>query len=346
MEDESSTLKSSSKKTKSIKTINEIKNKHGKTSFFIVNYNEGGYVIISAEKRTQPILAFSVNNKFIVDENSYPLGLKFWMDDANEQIEEIQLSNIEQSPNDKIAWDLVQQSIINEVTSLKTVTPPPGCYEHTVITTKGPLLKTAWDQRSGFNFKLIDMKCNGIDLPVYAGCAPIAMAQVMKYYQKPTNYNWSLMPLTTATLTTQNFIKDIHVAIRSVNSIYPKYECTGTAVSSSLVGTVLISKFNYSSAIYADYNTSTIKSNINSNRPVILRGTNSTNSLDEHMWVCDGYRTTNYMFNDCTGYTLLHLHMNWGNNGDYNDWYSFDNFNPGNKNYNSNKKMIYNIIPK
>lgn len=36
---------------------------------------------------------------------------------------------------------------------------------------------------------------NGSNFQVYAGCVPIAMAQVMKYYQHPTNYNWSAMPL-------------------------------------------------------------------------------------------------------------------------------------------------------
>ncbi len=37
--------------------------------------------------------------------------------------------------------------------------------------------------------------------------------------------------------------------------------------------------------------------------------------------------------------------MNWGWAGANNGWYAFDNFNPGNNNFNNNKKMTYNIIP-
>lgn len=101
--------------------------------------------------------------------------------------------------------------------------------------------------------------------------------------------------------------------------------------------------FDYSIALKADYNYNTVKSNINYNRPVLLSGSNSSGG---HMWVCDGYRVYNLYFDDCSGYSYLHLHMNWGwQNGLYNGWFNCGNFNPGNTSYNSNKKMIYNIIP-
>ena len=341
VKEDSSSLKSTTTQAKSINSINEIRNKSGKTSFYIINYNEGGFVILSADKRTQPILGFSINNNFLVDENSYPLGLEMWMDDAIEQINDIQLSNIEQSPKEKIAWDLVQQSIIEEINTLKRE-PIEDCYEHTEIYTKGPLMNTTWYQTGGFNDELPYIVCSGSSFQVYAGCVPIAMAQVMKYHQHPTNYNWSSMPLTSATSTTANFIKDIHDAIGNVYNDEPSYECDGTGVSSSAnMGNVLISQFNYSNAIKANYNDNTVKSNISYNRPVILSGSNSTSG---HMWVCDGYRTTTYYNDDCMAIGYLHFHMNWGwrrNNG----WYSFNNFNPGNTNYNNNNKMIYNIMP-
>ncbi len=38
--------------------------------------------------------------------------------------------------------------------------------------------------------------------------------------------------------------------------------------------------------------------------------------------------------------------MNWGwLNGAFNGYYTYNNFDPNNTNYNNNKKMIYNIIP-
>jgi len=192
--------------TKTISSIKEVENKNNEASFYIVNYNEGGFVILSADRRTQPVLGFSVSNKFIIDEGSYPDGLEFWLEDAKSQISEIQKSNIKQSDNEKLAWRLVQQAIINEINSSK-FEPIEDCYEHTVTYTKGPLLNTTWYQTGGFNDDLPYITCNGSSFQVYAGCVPIAMAQVMKYYQYPTNYNWSSMPSSYATSTTASLLK-------------------------------------------------------------------------------------------------------------------------------------------
>lgn len=96
-------LKNSTKQshTKTVSNVTEIKNYKSQTSFYIINYIEGGFVIISADKRTQPILGFSVSNTFSVDKNSYPEGLNFWLNDTKRRIADIQESNIEQTENEK-----------------------------------------------------------------------------------------------------------------------------------------------------------------------------------------------------------------------------------------------------
>ena len=153
------------------------------------------------------------------------------------------------------------------------------------------------------------------------------------------------MPLTYGTTTTANFIADIHDAIGDVYSGQPIYDCDATGVYSDHdMGTVLKTEFNYSYADKADYNRHVVVNNIESNNPVILRGDDGGST--GHMWVCDGYRSTTYHFDDCTGATFLHFYMNWGwYDGQFNGWYSFDNFNPGNSNYNNDNEMIYNITP-
>lgn len=332
--------------TKTVESIHESKNKKGKTSFYIINYTEGGFVILSADKRTQPILGVSENTKFIIDENSYPPGLKFWLNDAKKQITDIQNSNIEQSERERIAWEKVQTKSIIKTSNFAAKEPPIECYEHTETYTKGPLLSSNWHQTGTFNNSLPFITCNGANFQVLAGCVPIAMGQVMRYYEYPSNYDWASMPLTSwgTSITTANFIADIHAGIDLMYSGQPMYNCDATGVSASAnMGNVLKSQFNYSSASWSGYDRHVVESNIaNFNRPVILSGDNGTTG---HMWVCDGYRRTVYLFDDCTGVHYLKFHMNWGWGGTYNGWYSFDNFNPGNTNYNNNKKMIYNIIP-
>ncbi|MDD3722085.1 MAG: C10 family peptidase [Lutibacter sp.] len=103
-------------------------------------------------------------------------------------------------------------------------------------------------------------------MQVLAGCVPIAMAQVMKYHQYPTNYDWAFMPLTYGTTATANLIADIHDAIHNVYSDSPIYECDGTGVNSSHdMGNVLKTQFNYSYASKASYNYNTVKSNLDYN---------------------------------------------------------------------------------
>jgi hypothetical protein len=330
--------------SKTVSNVAEIKNHNNKTSFYIVNYNEGGFVILSADKRTQPILGFSVSNKFVVEENSFPEGLDFWINDTKQRIADIQESNLEQTDNEEIAWRLVKEAIIQQVSTEKNV-PLEDCYEHTETYTKGPLLNTRWYQTGGFNDDLQYISCNGSNFQVYAGCVPIAMAQVMKYHQHPTYYNWSAMPLDYATSTTASLISDIHDAIGNVYSGEPSYSCSATGVSTLTdMGSVLISQFNYSNAIKATYNYNTVKSNLYYNLPVLLAGSNASGG--GHMWVCDGYTTTQHFFDDCTGISFLYFHMNWGwDDGAYNGYYAYNNFNPSNTNYNSNKRMVYNINP-
>lgn len=330
---------------KTIGKIIEVKNENEKTSFYVINYLEGGYILLSSDKRTQPILAFSEKGQFILDENKYPIGLKSWINDTKQQIIDLQNSNSTQSEENIKEWDFIQNNLLSINQSLIAKEPPVDCYEHSETQIVGPLLSSTWDQSGGFNDSLPYINCYGYPFQVYAGCVPIAMGQVMKYYSYPTNYNWSSIPLDYGTTTTANFIKDIHNSIGSMYPGYPTYDCDGTGVSASAnMGNVLKTKFGYSSASWANYNYTTVKNNLNYNRPVILSGDNGTSG---HMWVCDGYLEMSFYYNDCTGVTLTPLfHMNWGwGDSSYNGYYSYNNFNPGNTNFNNNKKMIYNIIP-
>jgi len=78
-------------------------------SFYIINYNEGGFVLLSADKRAQPIIGFPENDNFLVDFESMPEGLQFWIDDTKKQITDIQNSDLKQSEKDKNAWGNIQE---------------------------------------------------------------------------------------------------------------------------------------------------------------------------------------------------------------------------------------------
>ncbi|MDQ6472032.1 C10 family peptidase [Flavobacterium sp. LHD-80] len=341
---ESKTSKTSSFgiEKKAIQDINEIKNKKGKTVFYIINYVNGGYIILSSDNRMRPIIAFSESGKFMLDESVYSEGLKDWMESSEKQITDIQNSDLKQTEEHKLAWRQVKSIFVNQNLSGKP--PTDVCYEHTETTIQGPYLSSAWQQEANFNYQLPYMNCNGYSAQVLAGCVPVAMAQIMKYYNYPSNYNWSLMDPTYATSVTANFIVDIHNAIRTVYPGQPTYSCDATGVSSSAdMGVVLKTQFKYSSADWANYNYQVVKDNITAGKPVLLSGSGNKGG---HMWVCDGYKSVKYYFNDCSGVSYLYFHMNWGwgPNG-ANDYFAFDNFNPEVYTFNPNTKMIYNIKP-
>ncbi len=329
--------KSSSAKLtrRTLETINEVTNERGKTSFYVANYSEGGFIILSADKRTQPILASSENGEFVIDENSYPPGLKLWMEGVKKQIADVQDANIEQSEANKFAWKEVQNALVTPSSqSLSTKASSGGIAPYV-----RPLLSTIWDQLGGFNDALTDINCNGSSFQVYAGCVPIAMAQVMRYHEYPTSYNWSSMPDSIGTTTTASFIRDIHNAIRNVYPNDPYYDCDWTEVSyEAEVDEVLENEFYYSSSGQTKRNGAgflDLIEDLNNGMPVILAGDSDSFA---HMWVCDGYTTSYNPYNNCTYWDL---HMNWGWGGDYNGLYWFDNYNI--RNYYSGNRVFYNI---
>lgn len=317
--------------TKTVKKTTPIKDENDSTVYYIINYKEGGFMIVAADNRSTPILAFSENNDFPIKEETFSPSLKEWLDESVNQIKEIRNQNLSRTYNLEAEWN-----------SVLSKEPPIGdCEDQLYI--KGPLLSSNWGQGCGYNNNMPVLSgCSGMPCgKAFAGCVPVAIAQVMKYHQYPTNYNWSSMPLNSGSSHTSQLISDIHSVIPNIS-----YECTGTGVSSSYnIATVFLSTtFHYKYALWGNYNYQTVVSNIQANRPVLLSGSNSSAG---HMWVCEGYRRHFICFGDGTGggVEYLHLYMNWGWSGNHNGWYSFNNFNPNGTNYNNNKKMTYNIKP-
>ena len=294
-------------------------------------------------------MAFSEQGNYIVEDGfkEVPDGVKKWSKIIKEQISNVQATQEKPSVEIEMAWTNVSEFLISQDMYITNPNDPPStCYDHYVTYTKGPLTQSKWDQSDGYNDALPYIFCNGWNTHVLAGCNAIAMGQVMKYYQYPSNYNWNAMPLTEATATTANFILSIHNAIAGNYPGNPSYSCeegTGVSVNADM-GVVLKNNFSYSSADWSSYNVNTVKNNLDSNRPVILSGSGDD---DGHMWVCDGYIQITQYFEDC--YVVVfkpsYLHMNWGWRGDHDGWYYYSDFSPGQLSFNNDTKMIYNIIP-
>ncbi len=311
-----------------------------KTVFFKINYKKGGFLILSADKRVEPILAYSFINTIPINQNAYPPGFKIWIEYTKKQIDEIKTTNVGINIKAQNSFNyLIEPNIIDPI--------DPPCESSSYIV--GPLLTTQWGQGCGYNNYMPQLSCGPCGHAL-AGCVMVATAQIMNYYEYPTNYNWNYMP----DLDGNNFVSNLIVDIWDyIPSNVKYYNClTGTGVDIDYdFSNIFKNGFNYTNATQSSYNYLTVKSNLNNHKPILLMGTGDNGG---HAWVCDGYRN----FEDCiettdpytgeinyTYISYLYLHMNWGWNGDADGYYAFNNFNPLNTTFNNNVKMVCNINP-
>jgi hypothetical protein len=342
--------------TKTIKDITEHKTSAANIAFYVINYDQGGFIIIAADNRISPILAYSEKGTFSSEPSKIIPPVAYWIKNIEGQVQTTITKDLVQNAHIKLEWDALTTNnstvVNNSSTTNKEPTPPPTeCPDTNII--KGPLLTSTWGQGDGYN-NLVPANCEYsyyTGNKAYTGCVATAMAQVMRFFHKPNTYNWANMPdygqFGSGTYDIQLLMKD---AGESVNM---QYSCSGSGAYSTDIAPALINTFHFSNAVYANFNLNTVVQNINYNKPVILTGgTNSGgNYINGHAWVCDGYLQSTVYFRDdygnCTGQGVTYnpiLHMNWGWDGDYNyGYYNVSYFNPGNYTFNYLNMMIYNI---
>ena len=296
----------------------------GLTTYYVVNFKEGGFVIISADDRVKPILAYSLTGQF--DQNITNAELAWWMESYNTQIEYI-VTNDMSSLETKKMWN----NIITEnfAKGAKAVTP---------------LLTTNWDQESGYNDYC----------PVtYTGCVATAMAQIMNYHEYPvTGTSWHSYEATGFGLQTAFFASgDYEWANMPDDSgndavAWLMYHCgvsvdmgytnSGSGAQSSDVPMAMANYFGYDQGIdyveKADYTdpewVTLLKNELDASRPIYYSGDDGTSG---HAFVFDGYNSSD------------EFHVNWGWSGNANAYYAVGSLNGGGYTPNENNAAVIGI---
>ena len=269
--------------------------------YYIFNTEEnGGFVIVSGDDRTIPILGYADNGN--VQEGSMPEGLKVLLEDYSEQIEGLEDN------------DTPVQHVRRKAQARKEI---------------APLIATKWSQSAPYN-----NKCPLInDEKTVTGCVATAMAQVMYYYKYPegecttipgyttrtaklelseiprTSFNWGAMTATYSSTDTGEAADAVAELMQYCGwALQMNY---GVGLSSAYLVSVpeaLKTYFSYDDGIYhANRNCYTypewvelIYSELAQRRPVMMGGQSTTGG---HAFVCDGYDADDY------------FHINWGWNG-------------------------------
>ena len=327
--------------------------------YYIYNVgNAQGFVIVSGDDRTNPILGYS-------DEGSFDLS---------------RLSPDMKHFLRSYAGELKDLSVMNDAEASKRLRTP----NRAVVSTRNsiaPLITSMWDQATPYwnecpQFMNSDNPDDGYEL-AYTGCVATAMAQIMYFYKEPaqteyeipaytftysnglgeygtaymdalpiTSFDWANMRDTytgaedeASTSAVAHLMFYIGCAVKMQygrNSSGAYTDDIPTGFSLFGYGSKIAFRNDYSQQQWDDL----VYSELAAGRPMIYNGT--AGSGGGHSFVCDGYEYGDY------------FHINWGWGGMGNGYFQLSILNPSesgiggstsSEGYNMKQNIIYNIIP-
>lgn len=298
----------------------------GSSNYYVFNVNvDKGFVIVSAENTTSPILGYSFEGAY--PQSAAPDAMKWVMEGIEKEVQA--------APAVQKAQTLVERKALIQKSATRS--------------DEQKLLATAnWSQEGPFN--------NYIPGKPLVGCVGTAMATVMKFYEWPasgsgsfdgvdfnTKYNWSDMRTDNyrSSYTSSEADAVATLMYHASKSIDTQYGMSGSSAYEVKVPAALSTYFNYDPGVSyrkrSDVATqeewdNIVKNEIDEGRPVIYCGQDVTAG---HAFICDGYQGE-------------YLHFNWGWGGSANGYFLSTALNPTvsrTHHYNNLNTIIYNIKP-
>ena len=316
--------------------------------FYVFNAGDAGFVIISADDFYRPIIGYSENGAF--DVNNVPPALQDYLDG----IVAGRSANLSRTRN-AAAPDIAADWRMLEKTG-RLVSRNGG---------KGTdyFVKTKWDQSYPYNC-CCPADPAGSGGHAIVGCLATSMSQLMRFWQYPeqgigshcyyhpdygqicadfgnTTYDWANMPL----VLDNNSSQDEKIATGTLCfhcgvTIDMGYGPDGSGGASAPIPGAMHNYFNYSNAIVQlrrdDFETETwkdmVREQFDMGWPMYYGG------CDDgcHAFICDGY----------DDYDMFHFNLGWGGSSD--GWYIIDEApytNPADAMFNFVPQTVYDATP-
>ncbi len=318
-------------------------------TFYLFDIKGGGFVIVSADYRVQPILGYSLSSSIDVDK--LPSNCAAWLDGYDKQI--------------RAAMEEASLPVHSGWQEQGMAKSGVDGYDSII----GPLLTTTWDQSPFYN----DMCPTFYGERTLTGCVATAMAQVMNYWNWPdtgvgqhsyltdqygelsasfeTAYDWANMPTSLTSSSSSAQVAAVatlmyHCGI-SVNMDYGtlaqggsgaysimysyglNYPCAENALrtyfkySPDMVG---VKRFFFTGEEWE----AMIKNEIDHRRPILYSG---YDPVGGHEFVCDGYDTNGF------------FHFNWGYGGSGDGYFTLSMLNPLEYDFNYGQQAVIGIVP-
>ncbi|MDR2809370.1 MAG: thiol protease/hemagglutinin PrtT [Tannerellaceae bacterium] len=295
----------------------------GNPLFYVYNVeNDGGFVMVSGDDTTHPVLAYA--DKGMFQTHSMPSNLKNWLLFYEKEISYIIEKAYDSSAEVREEWNALLEGTTKA--------------ESSVV-----LLPTAnWDQVQPFN----DLCPVDSGEPALAGCVATAMGILMKYHQWPekgtgsnayttqskkipvkanfnVTYHWENMPDTYNrrwTSEQENAVATLIYHCGVATNMDYTYDGSGTTTWDAV--NALTAYFGYDKGAYMVYRNlyttsewnELIRNELNESRPLLYGGV--TKNEEGHLFVIDGYNSQNY------------FHVNWGWSGLANGYYLLSSLDP------------------
>jgi|GEM_PF-2696785 len=293
--------------------------------YYVFNRKGGGFVMISGETESAPVLAWSKEDSFGTDPAEMPAHVLEWMRNMESHIENIRAKGITDPSRNPSLWSQLQGR-----EKVKTATE--------VVYLETP----KWNQTAPFNY-YCPTNCP-------SGCVPTAMAEILYFHKWPDAgvgtlpdytytdeskvvrhmtghelgeaYDYSAMPatanstteLTDGVLGMARLIYDCGIMVKA------QYHTSGTGAYSSDVSVALKTYMKYDKSCHYDYKNfvtdtqwiSDMKASLDAGYPIFYSAASPDN--EGHAFVVDGYDSDD----------AFHINFGWG--GSYNAYYVFPEF--------------------
>jgi len=304
---------------------------------YIFNESKGGFIIISADKRSFPLLGWSESGHSEPGFSKMPPALKEMIYNWADQITFIRKNDLPPPPATTEMWKRIESGEFAGLSGSKDVVP---------------LLLTKWNQGCGYN-SLCPVDASGSCGHAYTGCVATAMAQVIRYNEHPVTgvgskcytsglygelcadfsdgiYDYAAMSNTSGNTPVAKLMYHCGVSV-SMN-----YGPSSSGAYSGAVATAMRTYFDYTNGLilskggYPEENwANLLKKELECNRPLYYSGYGTSG----HAFVLDGYEATN------------HFHVNWGWGGSYNGYFYLTSLHPGSMDFTSGQQAIVGMIP-
>ena len=326
----------------------------GWNACYVFNCQPKGFVIVAADDRMQPILAYSTESSFNLV--AAEVGPRVFLDAYRCDLQTAIAENMEQSNEIQAQWLSLEQT---------------GRLSNRGSRTIGPLCTSTWHQTQLYNDQCPEDP-EGYNGHVKSGCVANAMAQIMRYWEWPKTgvgehsyYCYGYGSTSYGTLSVNFGEAEYHYEFMPdfLDYTSPQYEVDAVALLQYHAGVsvdmsygpnasgaytddsvdAFIQYFRYASntsRIDRDYYSDSqwieeLITEIDNGRPMLYSAYSYTKDATRggHAFVCDGYDENQF------------FHFNWGWQGFDNGFYSINAMNLTHHEYNYNHYTTINLEP-